>query len=55
MSMYITYRRQPMIRTNIYLTENQHKIIKRIAKKKGITFSEMFRKIVDKFLEDIPN
>ena len=40
-----------MKRTNLYLTKNQHKKISREAEKKGINFSEMFRKIVDYYLE----
>jgi hypothetical protein len=41
-----------MTRTNIYLTQQQHKEIKEEAEKRGITFSEMFRKIVDGYLEN---
>ena len=40
-----------MIRTNLFLTKKQHSAIKKLAKEKGITFSEMFRKIVDMYLE----
>ena len=40
-----------MKRTDIYLTEIQHKSIKKIADDKGISFSEMFRRIVDQYLE----
>ena len=40
-----------MKRTNIYLTQNQHSDISAEAEEKGITFSEMFRKIIDAYLE----
>ncbi len=38
-------------RTNIYITQEQHREIKKISDASGITFSEMFRKIVDRYLE----
>ena len=41
-----------MKRTDIYLTEKQHKVIKDLSCEKGITFSEMFRRIVDQYLEE---
>ena len=40
-----------MKRTNLYLTENQHSEISAEAEERGINFSEMFRKIVDAYLE----
>ena len=40
-----------MTRTNIYITQKQHKQVKTEADKRGITFSEMFRKIVDYWYE----
>lgn len=40
-----------MTRTNIYVTKKQHKQVKAEAEKRGITFSEMFRKIVDYWYE----
>lgn len=40
-----------MRRTDIYLTNDQHEKIKKEAEVRGITFSEMFRKIVDQYLE----
>lgn len=43
-----------MKRTNIYLTEQQHESVKVISNGLGITFSEMFRRIVDKYLEETP-
>ena len=41
-----------MKRTNIYLTQKQHSEISKEAKDKEITFSEMFRKITDNYLEN---
>ena len=38
--------------TLLYLTIVQHKQVMDISNKKGITFSEMFRKIVDWYLEE---
>jgi len=35
----------------MYLTENQHKEVSKEAEERGINFSEMFRKIVDYYLE----
>ena len=40
-----------MKRTNIYITEKQHKNVSKEAKDRGINFSEMFRKILDNYLE----
>ena len=40
-----------MKRTNIFLTQKQHSEVLKEAKDRGITFSEMFRKIVDNYLE----
>jgi len=40
-----------MKRTNLYLTERQHDQISKEAEERGINFSEMFRKIVDNYLE----
>jgi hypothetical protein len=40
-----------MKRTNLYLTEKQHEEISKEAKDRGINFSEMFRKIIDYYLE----
>jgi len=39
-------------RTNLYLTQIQYDEIKRRAGNKQIKFSEMFRKIVDWYLEE---
>ena len=41
-----------MRRTNIYLSENQYSLVKELSQKRGITFSEMFRRIVDQYLEE---
>jgi len=38
-------------RTHLYLTKRQHDAVKKIANKRGITFSEIFRTIVDEYLE----
>ena len=43
--------KKKMKRTDIYLTQRQHKEIKKEADKEGITFSELFRKIVDNYLD----
>jgi hypothetical protein len=40
-----------MKRTNIFLTQKQHSDILKEAKDRGITFSELFRKIIDNYLE----
>ena len=40
-----------MKRTNIFITQKQHSAVLKEAKDRGITFSEMFRKIVDRYLE----
>ena len=41
-----------MRKTDLYLTIVQHDEVKKISEKKGITFSELFRKIVDWYLEE---
>ena len=43
--------KKKMRRTDLYLTENQHKAVIKEAEERGINFSEMFRKIVDYYLE----
>jgi hypothetical protein len=40
-----------MKRTNIYLTEVQYEQVNKEAQAKEITFSEMFRRIIDQYLE----
>jgi predicted DNA binding CopG/RHH family protein len=40
-----------MKRTNLYLTEKQHDQVSKEAEERGINFSEMFRKIIDNYLE----
>ena len=44
--------KQKMRKTDLYLTILQHEEIKKIANEKGIPFSELFRKIVDWYLEE---
>jgi len=44
--------KKKMVKTDLYLTRIQHREVKKMSDKKGITFSEMFRKIVDKYLEE---
>jgi hypothetical protein len=48
----IIHRRPKMRKTDLYLTDIQHDKILEIATNKGITFSEMFRQIVDRYLEN---
>ena len=55
MIMYIGMEKDmenKMKRTNIFITQKQHLEVLKEAKDRGITFSEMFRKIVDKYLEN---
>ena len=40
-----------MIRRNVMITEKQEIQIKKKAEKQGISFSEMLRKIIDRFFE----
>jgi len=39
-------------RTNIYLTENQVRQLKKLSDKKGITISELIRRVLDQWLEE---
>ena len=41
-----------MRRKNVMLTDQQVSKIKEEAEKRGISFSEMLRKIIDKFFRD---
>ena len=41
-----------MRRTDIFITELQYELIMKKSKEKGITFSEMFRKVVDWYIEE---
>ena len=43
--------KKKMRRTELYLTEKQHLEISKEADDRGINFSEMFRKIIDNYLE----
>jgi hypothetical protein len=51
--MYRRYKmsKKRMRRTELYLTHKQHKAVIKEAEDREITFSEMFRKIVDYYLE----
>jgi predicted CopG family antitoxin len=40
-----------MKRIDLYITERQSQVIKELAKEKGISFSEMLRRLLDKQLE----
>jgi predicted DNA-binding protein len=39
-------------RTNIYLTENQAKQFKKLSRQRGITVSELIRRVLDQWLEN---
>lgn len=41
-----------MRRTEMYLTNKQHDEVIKEAEERGINFSEMFRKIVDYYIEN---
>jgi hypothetical protein len=45
-------KRKIMVRTNLFLTQDEHEKVKKEAEERGITFSEMFRKIIDNYLEN---
>ena len=40
-----------MVRKNFYITERQDKKLNEIAEKKGITFSEYVRRVLDEVIE----
>ena len=44
-------KRAGMVRVGLYLSEVQTKRIKTIAKKRGLTVSEMTRRMIDESLE----
>ena len=44
--------RKKMRRVEMYMTNNQYKTVKKEADKKEINFSEMIRKILDKYIEE---
>lgn len=39
-----------MVRVNLYITERQNKLLQALAKKRGTTFSEMMRTMLDRAL-----
>jgi hypothetical protein len=47
----IPHIRPKLRKTDLYLSPIQHDTVLEMANKKGITFSEMFRRIVDWYLE----
>jgi len=40
-----------MVRKDFYITRNQVDLISEISKNKGITFSELMRRVMDDYLE----
>ena len=42
-----------MVRKDFYITKNQLEMIIRVSKTKGITFSELMRRIMDDYLGKI--
>ena len=44
--------KKKMRRTEMYLTEKQHKAVHKEADDRGVSFSEMFRKIVDYYYDN---
>lgn len=48
----IIHTRPKLRKTDLYLTIVQHKEIKKESDERGITFSEMFRKIIDWYREN---
>jgi hypothetical protein len=47
----VIHAKPKMRKTDLYLTIRQHEKISEISMNKGITFSEMFRRIVEEYLE----
>lgn len=45
-------KKNDMVRTNLYLTRLQYNCVKKEAGRREITFSEMFRKIIDRYLDN---
>ena len=43
--------KKKMRRTEMYITNSQYEAIKNESDERGITFSEMVRKIIDNYLE----
>ena len=48
----IILTRPKLRKTDLYLTISQHDEVKRISEEKGMTFSELFRRMVDWYLEE---
>jgi hypothetical protein len=44
-----------MIRKDFYITKNQSEMMIKVSKTKGITFSELMRRIMDDYLEKASN
>lgn len=44
--------KKKMKRINTYITNKQYKQIKKRAEEKEITFSEMLRKIIERYIEN---
>jgi len=49
--MYIRHGEDPMRRTQIYLTNEERKALRVIARRLGHSRSELIRKAVDRFIE----
>lgn len=43
-----------MRRTNIYLTERQHDELSRRARATGLKLSELVRRAIDRYLDEVP-
>ena len=48
----IVHTRPKLRKTDLYLTIDQHEKVKKISEEKGMTFSELFRRITDWYLEE---
>ena len=48
----IIHTRPKLRKTDLYLTISQHEKVKKISEEKGMTFSELFRRMVDWYLEE---
>lgn len=43
-----------MRRTNVYLTEGQHDELSRRAEETGLKLSELIRRAIDRYLDEVP-